>query len=694
MMTFSILLTTSVVTNHRALTESDVHFPLHDFHREFYTRATRIFRDDSHLRKRLFDHEKSLAPGQLQTFLVTPAAGVQLGDALREALEARTEMALDSTPVGGHLVMHGSVELAQSLRAQPEVMRVVPLLPELKVAPHFERTTPNRSTVSLNVMLLPHERHGHLRPPAADLATTYAGELREWCAGRGAARRALGSRPSCAGIDAGLLAVKHHSEKLLEVTAARDDAHIVAAALAERPEVTWIEPHMEYRVLNADGVQITQSGSNPIGGGGTIVGATPMWDMGLHGEGQVVGVGDSGLDGGSCYFENAAGGTPGNQQYGDTHRKVQSYRAYADGEATGQVITGRMQMHANAHATRARARRTFRPHRKWTCAFRSVILTPTAPPPQADHGTHVVGSILGEASVTTDPAAVANQGVAYKARVAFTDIGPGDSPGLAVPNDLVNNFFNVDYDEVRGGGHPAPLPSSSLHPVHLHLTPTRGSGPSQGARIHSNSWGANINAYTIPTRDVDEFMALRDDMLILFAAGNSGTDGPGSVGAPATCKNCVTVGASENSNSGGGRQDGNVAVFSSQGPGPGGSIKPDVVAPGFLITSANSNDPAECGRTEMAGTSMATPITSGNAALLRQYLLEGWYPSGTKGGSNPKVPSGALMKAMLINSAVTLGGTYQQNQQLGPGTAPGNVQATPPDPNRALAPPRLPAAPF
>ena len=215
-----------------------------------------------------------------------------------------------------------------------------------------------------------------------------------------------------------------------------------------------------------------------------------------------------------------------------------------------------------------------------------------------------------------------------------------------------------------------------------------------GARIHSNSWGANVNAYTIPTADTDEFMAQNDDMLILFAAGNSGTDGPGSVGAPATCKNCVTVGASENSNSGGGRQDGNVAVFSSQGPGPGGSIKPDVVAPGFLITSANSNDPAECGRTEMAGTSMATPITSGNAALLRQYLLEGWYPSGTKGGSNPKVPSGALMKAMLINSAVTLGGTYQQNQQLGPGTAPGNVQATPPDPNRALAPPRLPAAPF
>ena len=37
-----------------------------------------------------------------------------------------------------------------------------------------------------------------------------------------------------------------------------------------------------------------------------------------------------------------------------------------------------------------------------------------------------------------------------------------------------------------------------------------------------------------------------DDMLILYAAGNSGGDGPASIGAPATCKNCLTVGASEN----------------------------------------------------------------------------------------------------------------------------------------------------
>ena len=45
-----------------------------------------------------------------------------------------------------------------------------------------------------------------------------------------------------------------------------------------------------------------------------------------------------------------------------------------------------------------------------------------------------------------------------------------------------------------------------------------------------------------------------DDLVILFAAGNDGqqaTATQGTIGAPATCKNCVTVGATENPNSGG-----------------------------------------------------------------------------------------------------------------------------------------------
>ena len=51
---------------------------------------------------------------------------------------------------------------------------------------------------------------------------------------------------------------------------------------------------------------------------------------------------------------------------------------------------------------------------------------------------------------------------------------------------------------------------------------------------------------------------------------------------------------------------------------------------------------------------MATPIASGAAALVRQYFTEGYYPTGTKTSFNAFVPTGALMKAMLINSAVPM----------------------------------------
>jgi len=372
-----------------------------------------------------------------------------------------------------------------------------------------------------------------------------------------------------------------------------NDALDFAHALADEHAVLWVEPHALYSPLNAEAAMITQSGSTPLGGGGTLVGTTPIWDMGLHGEGEVIGVGDSGLDTGHCFFEQARGQTAAQQNPSANHRKVVAYRPYADNEATG---------------TR-------------------------------DHGTHVVGSILGKSSA---PAALGatEKGTAYEAKVSFTDIGPGDSPGLSVPNDLVNNFFNVDYNN--------------------------------GARIHSNSWGANVNAYTLSAADVDEFMHKFDDMLILFAAGNSGPQ-LATIGSPATCKNCLSVGASENQAPP--RQDGNVAYFSSQGPTVANNaadrIKPDVVAPGFSVTSANSNSAGDCPITEMAGTSMATPVTAGDVALIRQYLREGWYPTGAKNSANSNLPSGALLKAMVIQSAVALTGLHN-NQPLGP--TPSNVQ--------------------
>ena len=89
-------------------------------------------------------------------------------------------------------------------------------------------------------------------------------------------------------------------------------------------------------------------------------------------------------------------------------------------------------------------------------------------------------------------------------------------------------------------------------------------------------------------------MADNDDFLVLVAAGNSGRDGPLSVGSPATAKNCVAVGATDNvpAASGGSSPD-SIAVFSSLGPTDGGRIKPDVTAPGAPVASASSDSGCE-----------------------------------------------------------------------------------------------------
>ena len=94
-------------------------------------------------------------------------------------------------------------------------------------------------------------------------------------------------------------------------------------------------------------------------------------------------------------------------------------------------------------------------------------------------------------------------------------------------------------------------------------------------------------------------------------------------------------------------------------------IKPDVVAPGVNIISANTryqpafyNDlPMSLGLTSDSGTSMAAPMVAGCAATLRSALI------GTGRGiltstdpNNKHAPSAALIKALLINGAVKLAG--------------------------------------
>lgn len=202
---------------------------------------------------------------------------------------------------------------------------------------------------------------------------------------------------------------------------------------------------------------------------------------------------------------------------------------------------------------------------------------------------------------------------------------------------------------------------------------------SSGARISSHSWGIdeklfNLNALTglqqssaflrqsiVPTRavDTDTFSMQHPDHLVIFAAHNDG-DAAASISPECASKNGLCIGATSNT-----RQswqegplphsrlssdttyltEGSLAVFSSRGPTFDLRYKPDLVAPGFMVASAGSDgllNSQNCDVKSLPGTSMATPLVAGLAAVARQLLRERY--------GVPR-PSAALLKAVLINSA-------------------------------------------
>lgn len=69
-----------------------------------------------------------------------------------------------------------------------------------------------------------------------------------------------------------------------------------------------------------------------------------------------------------------------------------------------------------------------------------------------------------------------------------------------------------------------------------------------------------------------------------------------------------------------------------------------------MVNDRNEN----CGVVIEQGTSFAAPILAGYAALVRQYFMDGWYPSGFANPSHGFKPSGALIKAILVHGGQPL----------------------------------------
>ena len=259
--------------------------------------------------------------------------------------------------------------------------------------------------------------------------------------------------------------------------------------------------------------------------------------------------------------------------------------------------------------------------------------------------------------------------VGYNDKTGFPyEDGSGFNYGLGI-----NPFGRVAGSKVFANGGIWSAPATN--------TPIISNTYALGARISSNSWGADTGgAYNTDCQEYDALVrdaqpgapyAGNQEMITIFAAGNAGS-GSNTVGSPGGAKNVISVGAAENyrptwldgckvgPTGADNAQD--IISFSSRGPMDDQRVKPDIVAPGTHIQGAASQDPGyngigvcdpytPTGQTLYAassGTSHSTPAIAGAASLLYRYYQDNF-------GGQP--PSPAMTKAYMVNATRYLTGT-------------------------------------
>lgn len=401
----------------------------------------------------------------------------------------------------------------------------------------------------------------------------------------------------------------------------------VVAGLAHLAEVEWIDPAPVHQFFNDNSVWIIQSGESAL---------TPLFDNGLTGTGQILGIADSGLDIDACQF-----------RYGPTNPDDPDDLTYPQRVPAGN--TGVLE-----------------PDHKVVAYYTQ---------PDADdyddiysgfHGTHTTGNAVGDnwqdLASLGDPGRNAGDGMAPGAQVVFQDIGNswGQLTGLSVTTQ--SQLHQQAYDS--------------------------------GARVHNNSYGASFrNSYDPESREVDDRMYALRDYVVVWAAGNDGPYPSSLGGSGCVAKSTLTVGATCNQPWTGQTTDPNdLTSFSSHGPTTDLRVKPDIVAPGIDDSATedqqavfNSSDTVSlidnnnCMKSVVPGTSFAAPTVAGGCLLARQYFADGYWPTGgrTRDPSSEPIgtgdsfnPTNSLTKAVVINSGRNLTGLYTASNGVGQAAGP------------------------
>ncbi len=366
----------------------------------------------------------------------------------------------------------------------------------------------------------------------------------------------------------------------LRIDSSGQERAAAVAALASDPWVEYVgawHPHVDH---NDHSVYVIQS--YDLAAGTSYAQSATIWNRGLLGTGQIVGVADSGFDPDVCFFNLLPG------DYTAAQTPVPPDPGTLD--PTKKVI--------------------------------GFVAAPGIDPYGGGaHGTHVAGSVLGDNFATLSTP---------------TSHGHDPGDGMAPQARL--------FMQKRSGYDPYELHEQAFN---------------AGARIHTNSYGTAAAslpaAYDSAALARDEFAWDHEELLILFSQGNA-LFSTAYVSSPGVAKNVLTVGAATHGSPP--TDASSMASFSALGPTRDGRVKPDVAAPGRFVVSAEADETTgnfNCSTDSQSGTSMATPTTAGAAALIRQYYVEGFYPSGAANPTDSLVPSSALLKATMINGADDMG---------------------------------------